>query len=144
MQIIGFNFTKMSAEKLTQFKRANITNDVRFINIEKEQLDLLTKEAEAVRISFSYALRYEDPEKKETKTGEVSFEGNLILSMTKEELKQTMKTWKKKQVPSFLQMPLLNTILHKCTPKAAYLQDEISLPSHLPVPRVALKPEQQD
>jgi len=43
-------------------------------------------------------------------------------------------------VPSF-QVPLYNLILKKCTPKAVHLQDEIGLPSHVPMPRLTPKKE---
>ncbi len=139
MQIIGFNLTKILAEKSAPFKKANIINDISFTNVEKAQLDLLKKESEASKISFSYALQYEDPNKKENRLARLLFEGFVILSMTKEESKEVIKSWKKKQLPQHMHISLFNAILHKCTPRAVYLQDEISLPSHLPIPRLTPK-----
>ena len=138
MQVIGFSFKKISAEKFQPFKKANVGNNIDFVNIEKEHIDVL-KEAEAAKISFTYSLIYEDPEKKENKLAELTFQGTIVLSITKEESKEISKAWKKKQLPPPVRIALFNVILRKCTPKAIYLQDEIALPPHIPMPRLTLK-----
>ena len=142
MQIVGFNLTKMMAEKSLPFKKANIINDISFTEVEKAQLDLLNKESEALKISFLYTLKYEDPAKKDNQLAKLLFEGFLVLSMAKEETKEIIKSWKKKQLPPNVHIALFNAILHKCTTRAVYMQDEIALPSHLPMPR--LNPKQEN
>lgn len=142
MQIIGFNFTKISAEKIEEMQKPNISTNIEFINIEKEKIDFL-KDSEAFKVSFKYGLDYENrEEKKILKNGEIKFEGRIILSTNKEESKKILKSWKKKEIPNEIKVPLFNLILKKCTPKAVYLQDEINLPSHVPMPRIS--PKQQD
>src|SRR3989344_494663 len=102
MQVIGFNLTKIHGEKLNNFSKPNINNNIEFINIEKEKIELL-KEFEALKINFKYSLLYQSPEteksKEKEKQGEVCFEGNLILSVSEEEAKDFHKLWKKKEVP---------------------------------------------
>ena len=140
MQVIGFNFTKISAEKAQTSKNLKINSNIEFINLEKEKIDLL-KDSEAVKVYFKHSLTYEtDEEKKETpKAGELLFEGTMLLSVTKQEAKDIFKNWKKKQIHPSLRMPLFNLILKRCAPKAMQLQEEIGLPSHIPIPRLTQK-----
>jgi len=142
MQVIGFTLTKIFAEKKADVKRSAITNDIAFTNFEKDKVPFL-KDTETAKISFKYNLNYEDQEKKGASDhGELSFEGKLVLSVNKDELKNITKTWKKKQLPDEMKIPLFNLILKKCTPRAVSLQDEIGLPSHVRIPR--LTPKEQN
>lgn len=137
MKVIGFNLTKIAAEKKQQKITAKPNTSIEFTDIEKEKVDLL-KDAEALKISFLYNTSYQDQEKKE-KQGEIIFEGDIALAVSKEESKDIQKSWKKKQVPSSLNLFLFNLILRRCTPKAIMLEDEVSLPFHTPMPRLSQK-----
>ena len=145
MRVIGFNFTKISAEKFPDFKRCSMNTNIEFTNLEKEKVDIL-KDQEAIKLSFKYSVNYEEEkEKKEDnnkKLGEVSFEGIIVFSVTKEESKQLQKSWKKKQISPAIQIPIYNFILTKCSPKAVSLEDDLALPIHLPVPQI--KPKQDN
>ncbi len=139
MQVLGFNFTKILAEKISKVTKPPVTN-IEFIGMEKERVDFL-KETEAVKVSFKYDLIYESERKEEdskerTREGNVLFEGNVIISLNKDELKEITKSWKKKSLPEDVKIPIFNLILRRCTPKAVQLQDEINLPFHVPMPRV--------
>ena len=78
----------------------------------------------------------EESSKERNKEGNVLFEGKIILSVNKEELKNITKEWKRKNLPEEVKIPIFNLILRKCTPKAVQLQDEVNLPFHVPMPRV--------
>ncbi len=150
MQVIGFNLTRIAAERELIIKPANPNVTIQFTNVEKEKIDLL-KENEAIRIFFRFSIVYGDVAEPETedksksqkteKQGEISFEGAIVLSASKEESKDLQKAWKKKQLPEHLRFPLYNTILKKCSIKAASLEEEIGLPSHVPIPQLQPKPE---
>ena len=122
MQVIGFNLTKIYGEKAPTFSKAGINNNIEFVNVEKETVDLL-KDMEALKIAFKYSLLYGDLEKPdqtktEDKQAEISFEGSLLLSATKDEAKEFHKSWKKKEVPKDALAPLYNFIIRKCSLKA--------------------------
>ena len=145
MRIIGFNFTKIAAEKNLETYKPNVSTNIEFLNVEKEDVNLL-KDSEATRVSFKYTLSYDnakDPEsakrKIEGKSGEVIFEGKIILSLDKDESKNIYKAWKKKELPNDFKVPLFNLILRRCTSKSLSLQDEIGLPPHIPMPRLEKK-----
>lgn len=139
MRIVGFNFTKMHAERNAQLTDTNINNRIEFTDLEKESADIL-KDGQAVKLAFRYSLDYEkksEGKEKGEKQAEVSFEGSIILSVDKNEAKEFQKSWKKKQVPKDKVSPLYNFILKKCSTKAILLQEEINLPSpYLKIPQV--------
>ena len=133
MRIIAFNFTKISAEKISPLKNPTINNHIEFTDLGKDKLDLL-KDDDVLKLSFKYSLLYSNTQKsgditEENKHGELLFEGNVLLSLEKGETKEFTKAWKKKQVPQSAVVPLYNMIFKKCGAKAIPLQEEIGLPS---------------
>jgi hypothetical protein len=140
MQIIGFNFTKISAEKAPSFKRTSINTHIQFSDMEKEKNDLL-KDSDIIKLKFNFSVNYGDTDKEEEKMGCVMFEGLMVLSTNKDETKEFTKSWKKKQIPKEYTVPLYNFILRRCSIKALQLEEDVSLPMHLPFPQVKPKSE---
>lgn len=144
MNIIGFNFTKMGADRSLGFKAPyTIDTNIEFLSIEKEKNTLL-KDAEILPTQFKFSLIYYEldekaKDKKGSKQGEIFFEGTLLLSATIEETKELLKSWKKKEIPQHLRQPLFNTILRKCTIRALSIQEEFNLPAHINLPSLEFK-----
>jgi ribosomal protein L11 len=138
MQVIGFNLTKIIAEKEANFKRSTVTTQIEFTKVEKENIELL-KDAEAEKITFKYEIQFNDEQNEEDKQGEVTFEGVLVISTTKEQAKEFQESWKKKQVPKEAIVSLYNIIIRKCSIKALQLEDDLNLPAHIPFPQVRPK-----
>lgn len=135
MQVIGFNFKKILGEKLLTFNNTAINTNIEFNDISKEKLDFI-KDEDALKISFIYSLIYNDPDKKEQKYAELFLEGEIALATNKEESKNILKAWKKKEIPEDVKLPLFNLILKKCTKRAIALQDELNLPTHIQLPKL--------
>jgi len=148
MRIIGFNFTKVSAEKSKEFKLGSkINTHINFLDMEKEEGGIVKEESEALRVSFNFSVTYTESEKqeKESTNGEVSLTGFIILMVTKEESKVLLDSWKKKELPVAFKVPTFNFILKKCSVRALQLEEELGLPLHLPLPQLkAGKKEQQE
>ena len=133
MKIIGFNFTKISAVKEIEFSSRSITNHIDFTNVEKEKIALFQEE-QALKISFHYIMAYSDKENlkevsSEDKKAEVVLEGQILLAVSSDEIKEFIKAWKKKEVPQEFTVPLYNFIFRKCGAKSILLQDDLGLPS---------------
>ena len=153
MQTVGFQFTKIHAERDPDYKKSSLQQDINFTNIEKTEIPI-AKESEGLIVSFIYSLLYTDPDKSEKgeksekktphKNAEITFEGKIILTASKDEVKNITKDWKKKIVPNTLKIPLFNLILKKCSIKAAQIEEDLSLPIHLPLPKIAPKEEKQE
>ena len=150
MKIIGFNFTKIFAERARPEQGHSLSTNIEFTNVEKDTIELL-KDLDAIKVSFKYSISFSDPnskkeekskkeDQKEEKTP-LFLEGLIVLSATKEESKDVLKFWKKKQLPPPFNVALFNAILRKCTPKAIQLEDELDLPSHIPIPQITPKKE---
>ena len=135
MQLIGFNLRKISASRSSDFKKSSINTNIEFVDVIKEKLDLF-KEEDALKISFSFMATYTDAEDKEKSNGEVNFEGDIILSTNKDESKDIIKSWKKKQISDNIRIPLINFIIKKCSVKALSLEEDLNLPAHIPFPQV--------
>src|SRR3989344_664918 len=139
MQVIGFNFTKIHAERRPNFKNASRNYNIEFTDLQKEKVDLL-KDAEAINLSFSYALIYGEQDKEnksKDKQGEISFEGTIKISATKDESKQFQKAWKKKQIPPQAALPIHNFIFKRCSIKSVALHEELGLHDpHLKIPQL--------
>jgi hypothetical protein len=148
MQIVGFNFTKIHAEKSPGFTQKGRNYAIEFTDLEKEKMDIL-KEAESVNLTFKYILTYGEPDKDtenkiKEKEAEISFEGRIKVSTNKEETKKFQKSWKKKQVPPEAALHINNFILKKCSTKSVILHDEIGIPDpHLRIPQLQTEKNQQ-
>ena len=147
MQVIGFTFTKIHAERKDTFQqKQSINTNLQFLDLIKDKLSLL-KDQEVIKIKFQYSLNYSNSEndskkgKKSKNNGEVIIEGIITIAATPEESKEVQKSWKKKELPVNMKLILYNLILKKCTVKAIPLQEEISLPHHIPLPRLQPKKE---
>lgn len=153
MRIIGFNTTRIHGLKQKEIPRSSINTDILFTNIEKESFEML-KDAEAIKASFRFAIMFREPEKREQdkkseksdkseNQNEVSFEGSILLALEKDEAKEFIKSWKKKEIPKDKVLPLYNFILKKCSVRALQLEEELGLPSHIPFPQIKNLPDKQ-
>ncbi len=144
MQLIGFNFHNIKAEKHSINKPIkNINTDIEFTDIEKEKIELI-KDGEPLKFSFKFSITYqESQEKNADKIGDVTFQGNIIMLAEKELSKEILKLWKKKQLSPQVRAGLSNILLRRCSPKAVVLEEDINLPSHLPIPQVQIQKDQQ-
>jgi len=148
MQIIGFNFTRISAERHPGYKgKIAISTNIEFPLIEKEKVEII-KDSETYKIDFKLSIVYSDTEQKEEKEkskkdlqkmGEVIFQGNMILALQKEDPKEISKALKKSDMPLSMKEYFLNLVLKKCTTKALDLEDQIGLPLHMPLPQVKIQ-----
>ncbi|MFA5258944.1 MAG: hypothetical protein WC979_03440 [Candidatus Pacearchaeota archaeon] len=138
MQIIGFNLTKISIERKEKVGgNLQINQSIDIKDVVKEKVPI--SQEEALKMKFQFSINYQED------LAKAEFEGNLILLPTKEELKDFLREWKDKKVPSEVRIPLFNFIMNKCNIKALALEDELNLPFHIPLPKVnpENKPENQ-
>ena len=126
MQIIGFNFTKVSAERKEKLEgKLEVSQNIDIVDVAKEAVDL--SKNEILKVSFKFTVAYLKDFAK------LEFKGNILLLPTEEELKDFLKSWKSdKQLPNTHKIPLFNFIMSKCNVKALSLEDELALPLHIP------------
>jgi len=134
MKIIGFNLTKISIERKEKpEKELKVTQNINIVDITKEKLTI--SKDEPLNTSFKLDIDYGGDFAK------LEFKGNVILLPEKEETKKILKSWKDKKLSEEFRNPLFNFIMTKCTIKALGLEDELSLPPHIQMPRLAQNQE---
>ncbi len=141
MKIIGFSVEEIHAKKSADIPRASISTDVVFTDIDKAKLDVL-KDTDCLKISFNFSVVYRDSNNKDSESkNEIKFVGSLLLTVSKEDSKEFLKSWKTKELPKDKVIPLYNHILKRCSVRALQLEEEIGLQPHIPFPQV--RPNQQ-
>ena len=139
MRIIGFNFTKISIEKLkepSELKeqlKINTQIDVPELT-EVKSHPLKTKE-EIIGAKFTYGVNYNPGFAK------IELEGKILVAVEPKVAKEIFKQWKKKKMPEDFRLLLFNVVLKKSSLKALYLEEELNLPLHMPMP--SFKKEQK-
>jgi hypothetical protein len=134
MRLIGFNFTKISAERFEKpAKEVNVKTDLNITSLVKADIDSFKDKEELLMIKFNHNLNYEPDFAK------INFEGSMIISVDPKIAKEALKEWKDKKVQKDVQIFVFNIILKKTTIKALTLEDELNLPVHMPLPRVSQK-----
>ena len=139
MKILGFAFTKIHADKKTKFDmRSNKSINIDFLNITKENIDIVKSDA-VYNINFGYNISYLEPNsKKDNKQAEIILEGVLTVDLDKTEDKDFSKTYKKKEMNNQLKELIFNFLLRKCSPRAVELEDQLNLPLHITIPQVKI------
>jgi len=129
MRIIGFNLSKISVKREEKIKnQLKITQNIDIKEVVKESIPI--SDEEVIKIKFSFTIDYSE------NFAKIEFEGNLILLPEKEEMKTILREWKNKKIPEEIRVPLFNFIMSKCNIKALNLEDEMSLPLHIPMPKL--------
>ena len=137
MRIIGFNFKKIEVERKKEDSgKLEIKTNLNIQNIEKEKIDLA---GEILKFSFTYSVNYEPG------FAEIVFKGTTLVVPTKpEDIKRILKEWKKKKLSEDIRIPIFNFIMSKCNLKALQLEEEFSLPLHIPMPQITKQQEAQE
>ena len=143
MNIIGFTYEKITAEKKEAIaQQHHITNTIEFTDV-KEQPVALMKESKPFKVSYKLSIEYlsgTNEDKKAHKQAEIIFQGSLLIAASAQESQEVLKHWKNKQLPEGFRIQLFNNILSKCAIKALQLEEDLGLPHYPKLP--TLVPQQ--
>jgi len=140
MTIVGFNFTKIEAEKKEMIKgKININNNVHINNVEEKDLSLGNQKQKVLTFNFEFTAKY-DPN-----IGSIKFTGDVLFMDDVKQIKEILDGWKKgKKLPKEIMPRILNTVLNKCNIQALILSELINLPPPIPLPKLqAAQPEEK-
>lgn len=138
MRVIGFNFEKISAEKLSKNSgEIKVKSNIDVSEIKESKNGFFKSEEELVGIKFSFSLNYEPDFAK------ISFEGGILFSIDSKESKEILKQWNEKKMPENFQQMLFNLIWKKCTLKALQLEEELNIPLHTPLQNLQIKKKEE-
>lgn len=131
MTIVGFNFTKISAErKNAVVGTVNINNSITLRDVTEAKLGL-SNDRGALRIGFVFTSDY-SPE-----LATLQMEGDVIMLFEVKQGQTILENWKKaKNLPREVAEPLMNHILERCNIQALLLAKDLNLPSPVQMPKV--------
>jgi hypothetical protein len=139
MRIIGFNFTKISVEKLKEpselKEQLKINTQIDVPELTEVKSHLLKTKEEIIGAKFTYGVNY-NPD-----FAKIELEGRILVAVEPKVAKEIFKQWKKKKMPEDFRLLLFNVVLKKSSLKALYLEEELNLPLHMPMP--SFKKEQK-
>jgi hypothetical protein len=132
MRIIGFNFTKISIEKLKEpsdlKEQLKVNTNIDVPELTGVKSDILKTKEEIIEAKFIYGINY-DPDFAKIELG-----GRILVTVESKVAKEIFKQWKKKKMPEEFRLLLFNAILKKSSLKALYLEEELNIPLHMPLP----------
>jgi len=129
MRVIGFNFNKISIEKLNnKADKIKFNTKIDISSIEPLKTEVLKTKDELLKVDFTYSIIYEPDFAK------IELAGTIILSVEAKIAKEVLKGWKDKETTEDFRIFLFNVILRKSNIKALQLEEELGLPLHLPFP----------
>ena len=131
MQIVGFNLTKLSIERINDIiGKFKVTSKIDVKDIKEEKVSPIEGK-QIAKLDFEYNIDYEP------KLAEIKFKGIMLLMGDPKEIKEIVADWKKKgNILTDLKIKIYNTIFHKCNLKALGLEDDFGLPPHIQLPRL--------
>ena len=135
MKLIGLSFDKISAEKTGEkLEGVKVDSNIEITDIKKADFNLLKDKEEMLDIKFKQTIQYSPDYAK------LEFKGMMIISLDFKEAKELLKNWQKsKKIPDELQLTFLNIIITRSAPKAMQLEEDLGIPFHIPLPRIARK-----
>jgi len=129
MKIIGFNLTRIHAERNDQVKNnVSINQNIDIKDLVEENINMAGEKA--LRLSFNLVINYSDD------LAVIELGGGVLIMPDTEERKKLLDAWKDKKIPEDLKIPLFNFVMNKCNIKALHIEDEMNLPLHVPMPRL--------
>ena len=130
MRIIGFNLTKILAERQEEDGQGiRVDQNIDIKDIKEEKIPITNNKA--LKIKFTLTVTYSKD------FGKIEFEGSIMTLPDEGEFKSIMDSWKDKKIPENMRLGIFNFIMNKCNVKALHLEDEMGMPLHIPMPRLS-------
>ena len=137
MRITGFNLTKILAERQEEDGQGiRVDQNIDIKDIKEEKIPITNNKA--LKIKFTLTVTYSKD------FGKIEFEGSIMTLPDEGEFKSIMDSWKDKKIPENMRLGIFNFIMIKCNIKALYLEDEMGMPLHVPMPRLTKEVQKKE
>ena len=139
MKVLGFNFTKINIEKLSEItKDLKIGTSIDVPDIKEIDSDMFKTKEKFLAVKFSHTINYEPD------LAKLEFSGNVLISLDYEKVEEVIDMWKDKKMPEDFRLSLFNLIMRKCSIKALELEENVNLPYHIPMPSLKVPEKEKD
>ncbi len=130
MKLIGFNLTKIHAERFpTTLSDLKIETSINIKSIEENSFE---GEEKFLNVAFSYIIDYSK------KIARIELEGNIIISTDEKSAEEILKSWEKRNLKDPFKVGIFNGIMLKANIKAIQIEDELGLPTHFQMPSLEI------
>jgi len=135
MTMVGFSFTKVSAERKPASNSAvNIESNAGVTNV--IELPVIEPKKALLKFEFMFVVKYEPG------VGKIELNGELVQLYDKEYGLKVIEHWaKNKKLPAEIMPEVFNNILARSNVEAVILSRDMGLPSPIQMPRVDVKPK---
>jgi len=132
MPVVGFNFDKMSIERISPIKAGiSVKNDLSIKDVKKEEVNIGAKKESAIKFDFEFSSSYEP------KIAKIILQGHILFMEDEKELKKILDDWKKKKdIDKKIASQIINMALIKSNIKALHLSQDMNLPPHIRLPTI--------
>ena len=129
MQIVGFNLLEIKGKR-KEFLDRNFDMKVNLSMKNVKKIDFDVKEdANVLGFHFEFSVECTG------ENGKIEIEGVILAMLSKKEADEILKTWEKeKKLSDKIRTFIYNIIFSKCNIKALELEEELNLPTHIPMP----------
>lgn len=139
MVVIGFNLKKILVERKALVRgEVKVNTRMNILDVKKEDIKL-TAGKDVIKFDFEFMISYVGVADHTGHIADLGFEGEVLYLVDPKDTKKILEDWKKKDIEEQVRFKVLNTILAKCNLKALVLEEELGLPSHIPLPRLGKK-----
>lgn len=129
MNLIGFGFNKINAEKFSSIKKGlTLNNNINIFDVSFPKEGFFKSKKDIVEIKFNYILNY-SPE-----IAKIELGGSFIFEVESQLAKDIENKWKEKTLPEDFRTIVLNFIVKKSNVRALQIEEEFNLPYHIPFP----------
>lgn len=131
MKILGFNLTKINAEIISNRPaNLNVDTNLDISDISPAELSMMKSEEKLLVVKFTHSVSYSPDFAK------IEFGGSLVVSTDEKMFNEVIDQWKDKKIPEGFKIGIFNIIIKKSSLKALQLEEELGLPTHIPLPTV--------
>ena len=134
MAIVGFSFTKITAERKPVGEQAvNIESNAGVSNI--TEMPVIDPKKSIIKFEFDFLVKYEPD------AGRIELKGEVIEMYDKEFSTKVLEYWSKdKKIHGEVMQEVFNNILSRSNIEAVVISRDLGLPSPIQMPRVDVKP----
>lgn len=135
MNIVGFNFTKIAAERRKAVTgKINVNNNIALNDVREAKIGL-GSDRSAVRIRFVYRSEFQPG------IAVMQMEGDVLVLEEKKRAEGLLKVWEKeKKLDPEVAQRVVNHVIERCSIQALLLAKDLNLPSPVRMPRSQLAP----
>lgn len=130
ISLLGFSYSHISARRYPEFKgKLEISPNIHILSIDKHEISMMKQDA--IKVTFSFKITYKE-------LADIQLDGDMILKVDSKTLKEVLKGWKDKAIDPETQTIILNLIMQRASIRAIELEEEMGLPIHVRIPRLAV------